>query len=1129
MKKFLLFVMLYSTAQAEIFDVSIPENDTASYNYADFRIWVNDSTDTLKGIYWFMHPNNGDSRSIVTDSAYQSLVNGQDFALLGAHIFNMHMETGIGDAVIAAMDSFAVQSGHDEISFIPFFINGYSWGGQFGYHFTKWKPERVLGFITQKGGYHDTTDAGEAIEVPGLMFIAENDLQYRIDNLTGIFYDHRPQGAKWILAMEPDVAHTLVVDYPFLDSFFNTVTGLRLPSELNVFEPITMNVIPDSIGWLGNQGTYRIGSWDCYDGVFDSSSWFPSKSIGEHWQDFVADVPTDTSICDHDLDDSYVYFTIGIHGMDSTSNYTITTNEQALIDQCRSQLELSEDERDLHINGYLAYDDGGFNQPWSWHILPNEWELTEMSIGTCNGDPNDVESDLGYWINTVGQLCNWGSFIKEELNPDQYIDSSIVSIIYDFEVGNNTNIADSIFFSNLDGSDAINISYDSIDYLSGNSAMDVTFALANANPISGNLAGLNFTNSNQNRMDLSSGDTLSIMLKVEEAPSFPEHMFIRLMVADRPVFYGFDEFWAGDDSFLIDQESDWMEVKIPLKTNSSNSITSIIGSDINDGFNISPYWWNLQYNNWQLDLDRISQFAILIGTHGYGSDISSLPADQVTLSLDRMAIKDSSGHEHIFNFHDQLDDICLSPENERQGLLDNLADSIPELPYIEIRDGITAEYAGVDSDGESYSMAHFLFFADSDHDLVAVSGSWNDWNGTLWNMSNIPGTNFWFKPMVMPDHGRFNYAYWAGGSYYDDPLNDITCMAWNYGITDQVSGPDYEIPYEWSYNDSIQHGTYFDTTFYSSTMDNSREITVYLPPEYESTDDFYPVVVYNDGDRILPREPNNIFDNLIHNEQISPIIAVFIPPVNRNAEFRTYQQETYTSFVIEEVLAWAMEKYRILEGSDNHATVGFSDGGCIAIYQGLTRYDFFGKMGAFAPTINIAYNQIVQEFSGVLPDLEIYMEGYWYDNLLWQGLAFRDTLISNDFNVTWNDFPDGHELCAVMGNQDILLEQFFGLEELNTEAEPDLMPNKLNLHAPYPNPFNPSTNIRFEIPTNFKDHVKINIFDVRGRMIEELIDEQVDPGKHEIRFEAFEQGTGIYFIQLLAGEQRLVKKLILLK
>ena len=91
MKKYLFCFLLIAVAKGEIYDISIPENDTASYNYADFRIWVNDSTDTLRGIYWFMHPNNGDSRDIVTDSAYQSLVNSQSFALLGAHIFYMHM------------------------------------------------------------------------------------------------------------------------------------------------------------------------------------------------------------------------------------------------------------------------------------------------------------------------------------------------------------------------------------------------------------------------------------------------------------------------------------------------------------------------------------------------------------------------------------------------------------------------------------------------------------------------------------------------------------------------------------------------------------------------------------------------------------------------------------------------------------------------------------------------------------------------------------------------------------------------------------------------------------------------------------------------------------------------------
>ena len=90
--KRLLFMLLFTGfVYSEIYDISIPENDTASYTYADFRIWVNDSTDTLRGIYWFMHPNNGDSRNIVTDSAYQTLVNGKDFALMGAHIFNMNI------------------------------------------------------------------------------------------------------------------------------------------------------------------------------------------------------------------------------------------------------------------------------------------------------------------------------------------------------------------------------------------------------------------------------------------------------------------------------------------------------------------------------------------------------------------------------------------------------------------------------------------------------------------------------------------------------------------------------------------------------------------------------------------------------------------------------------------------------------------------------------------------------------------------------------------------------------------------------------------------------------------------------------------------------------------------------
>ena len=113
-----------------------------------------------------------------------------------------------------------------------------------------------------------------------------------------------------------------------------------------------------------------------------------------------------------------VRFMVGIHGSGEESNYVVSTDNDILIDQCRAQLELLEEERLSHINGFLDHGDGGFNQPWNWHIIHNEWALADMSIGVCNAAPEEIENDLDYWVNTVGQLCNWGSFIKEEIGGE---------------------------------------------------------------------------------------------------------------------------------------------------------------------------------------------------------------------------------------------------------------------------------------------------------------------------------------------------------------------------------------------------------------------------------------------------------------------------------------------------------------------------------------------------------------------------------------------------------------------------------------------------------------------------------------------------------------------------------------
>jgi hypothetical protein len=68
------------------------------------------------------------------------------------------------------------------------------------------------------------------------------------------------------------------------------------------------------------------------------------------------------------------------------------------------------------VNGEIARGDGGFNQPWSWHMVPGTVEIADATIELCDGRPSLVEADLDYWIETVGRFCPWGGRILKRVN-----------------------------------------------------------------------------------------------------------------------------------------------------------------------------------------------------------------------------------------------------------------------------------------------------------------------------------------------------------------------------------------------------------------------------------------------------------------------------------------------------------------------------------------------------------------------------------------------------------------------------------------------------------------------------------------------------------------------------------------
>lgn len=90
-----------------------------------------------------------------------------------------------------------------------------------------------------------------------------------------------------------------------------------------------------------------------------------------------------------------------------------------------------------------------------------------------------------------------------------------------------------------------------------------------------------------------------------------------------------------------------------------------------------------------------------------------------------------------------------------------------------------------------------------------------------------------------------------------------------------------------------------------------------------------------------------------------------------------------------------------------------------------------------------------------------------------------------------------------------------------------VIPTEFKLYNNYPNPFNPSTTIRFDIPKN--TDVKIKVFDLTGRMISELIVISLQPGVYETSFNASNFASGIYYFRIEAGEFNDTKKMMLIK
>jgi hypothetical protein len=88
-------------------------------------------------------------------------------------------------------------------------------------------------------------------------------------------------------------------------------------------------------------------------------------------------------------------------------------------------------------------------------------------------------------------------------------------------------------------------------------------------------------------------------------------------------------------------------------------------------------------------------------------------------------------------------------------------------------------------------------------------------------------------------------------------------------------------------------------------------------------------------------------------------------------------------------------------------------------------------------------------------------------------------------------------------------------------------PAAYTLSQNFPNPFNPTTTIRYGVPV--RTHLTLTVFNTLGQKVAELVNGEVEAGYHDVQFDASKLASGVYFYQLKAGNRVQARKLLLIR
>ncbi|MDH3645462.1 MAG: alpha/beta hydrolase-fold protein [Gammaproteobacteria bacterium] len=288
----------------------------------------------------------------------------------------------------------------------------------------------------------------------------------------------------------------------------------------------------------------------------------------------------------------------------------------------------------------------------------------------------------------------------------------------------------------------------------------------------------------------------------------------------------------------------------------------------------------------------------------------------------------------------------------------------------------------------------------------------------------LAGTDLWATTIDLPKGSRIEYKFEvvANGNreLVLDPFNDVVAHD-PFGANSVCQGFGYERP-PWTETDpEARTGSIQTLHIDSKVFKDSRDVQIYLPARFRSTQR-YPLLIVHDGpDYLHYAALSTVLDNLIQALEIPKMIVAMIQSPDRLKEYGG--DDRHAAFIAEELLPFMTERFSLIDEPAARGLMGASFGGVASLHAAWQYPELFGRLllqsGSFAfsdigrhkrgPVFDSVarFMNAFREAPG-LPANKIYMSCGIYESLIYENRSLVPRLQAQGIDVRFEEARDAH-------------------------------------------------------------------------------------------------------------------------